>query len=225
MLNTGPSLQGAGPLPRAPSGVPQPGLCVATCFQMRLVGRTQLHVGGPSRLPTWREESRCTAAPVDVSLSSARLPRLWFGTHLPSLAQRLFASRRRGPRLSFWSESFRNSGSPPLNVVPGPLPLPAGEPCHRIRAAHTTSSCSDLLRELSSTHRTKPNFPAARKFSVCLAHCASHRLLLHLVVYRYLLPLLGASRLVQLAHYCCIPLLRRYVDSTGNHDNRANAWT
>ena len=103
----------------------------------------------------------------------------------PWLAQRLYTSRRRGTRLLFWSESFRNSGSPPPNVVPGRLLWLLGKPCHHIRAAHTTPSCSDLLSELSFTHSTKPNFPAVGKIFKCLTECASHRL----------------------EHTCCLPLL------------------
>jgi hypothetical protein len=111
-----------------------------------------------------------------VSFSSGRLPRLWFGTLPPWLAQRLHTSRRRGTRLPSGVSPSETAGVLHLTSSRVGCFWLLGKPCYHIRAAHTTPSCSDLLKELCFTHSTKPNFPAARKFFKCLTECASHSL-------------------------------------------------
>jgi hypothetical protein len=214
----------ARPTSQSPCGAPQFGLCASTCSHMHVVRKSNLlRTTSATDQEGVMVHSILWLSSKVTSSRSARDGFLNFGTaRLPLASTKTIHEPSPRHTAAFWSESFRNNGSPPPNVVPGRLLWLLGKPCYHIRTAHTTSGCSDLLRELSFTHSTKPNFPAVGKNFKCLTECASHRLK-HIVVYRYLLPLLvHVLCIVDTGPlpYSCIPLLRCHPDSTGNHEQQ-----
>jgi hypothetical protein len=167
--------------------------------------RAQAKSAEPFRSATEREGTQRTLVARSkthgVSFSPGRLAQLWSGSVSPWLAQRLHTSRRRGTRLPSGLSPSETAGVlHPTSSRIGCLDC-WGSPVKLLRAAPTTPSCSDLLRELSFTHSTKPNFPAARKIFKCLTDCAQSPLRVS----------------------CCLPLLttpphtEHFVSSTSAH--------